>query len=94
MYCYTLFQARDHCQSMRALFMLMLFLQLFVLLLQLLNSVLLMPPILASHHVLWLVTVAVPLLSVTLMGVPLHHHILKVALGKNKQHLKKQVTVS
>ena len=74
--------------------MLMLMLQLFVLLLHVLNNFLLMPPILATHHVLWLVAVALPLLSITPMGAPLHHHILKVAMGKNKDHLKKKVCTS
>ena len=67
--------------------------ELTLVLIQLLSSLALLPPVLATHHVLWLVTVALPALSITLIGNPCDPAIMKMALGKNMTHPKKQVAI-
>ena len=86
-----IFQAREHCQAMRNAFLLLLMFQLTICLIQLLDAVLLLPPIFNTHHVLWLVLVILPLMTVSMMGSPRDNSIMKKALGKNKKHLTKQV---
>jgi len=61
-------------------------------LLQLLNSLLLLPPIVSTQLVLWLSCFIVPLLSFTLMGNPLNRHVAQTAHGKNQTSFVKQVT--
>jgi len=61
-------------------------------LLQLLTSILLLPPILSPQLVLWLSCLVVPLLSFTLMGNPLNRHVVQTAQGKNQTTFVKQVT--
>lgn len=65
--------------------------QLTLCLLQLLDTVLLLPPILNTHHVIWLNLVTLPLMTVSMMNSPRDNSIMKKALGKNKKHLTKQV---
>lgn len=52
-------------------------------LVQLLSSVLMLPPLLTSGHVLWLVFFVLPILSFSLMGTPLDPHVMTAATGKN-----------
>ena len=73
------------------MFVLVLLLQLMVVLLQVFGCLLQLPPILATHHLLWLCTAAIPLLSLTMVANPLDTSIMSYALGKNKNHLVKQV---
>ena len=61
-------------------------------LLQLINSMLLLPPVLSPQLVLWLSCLIVPLLSFTLMGNPLNQHVAQTAQGKNQMSFIKQVT--
>jgi len=60
-------------------------------LLQLLTSILLLPPVLSSQLVLWLSCLVVPLLSFTLMGNPLNRHVAQTAQAKNQTSFVKQV---
>ena len=86
-----IFQAREHCQAVRNAFLLLLMFQLTLCLLQLLDAILMLPPIFSTHHVIWLVLVTLPLMTVSMMGSPRDNSIMKKALGKNKKHLTKQV---
>ena len=52
-------------------------------LVQLLASILFLPPLLSSGQVLWLVFFVFPVLSFSLMGVPLDPEVMRVASGKN-----------
>ena len=61
-------------------------------LLQLVNSMLLLPPVLSSQLVLWLSLLITPLLSFTLMGNPLNRQTAQMAQGKNQTSFVKQVT--
>ncbi len=75
------------------MFLLLLMFQMTLVVIQLLDSILLLPPILATHHVIWLFAVALPLLSITLVGNPFDPNIMEMALGKNKDHLTQNVRV-
>ena len=61
-------------------------------LLQLLNTILLLPPVVSAQLVLWLSCLIVPLLSFTLMGNPLNRHVTQMAQAKNQTSFVKQVT--
>ena len=52
-------------------------------LVQLLGSLLFLPPLLTSGQVLWLVFLILPLISLTLMSSPPDPHVMTVATGKN-----------
>lgn len=93
-YCYLMivFQARQHVQGVRHTFLLLLMLQLSLVVMQLLDSMLL-PPVLAPHHVLWLAALGLPLLALTINANPLDPDIMKKALGKNIHHLSNQVHI-
>lgn len=52
-------------------------------LVQLLASLLFLPPLLSSGQVLWLVFFVLPILSFSLMGVPLDPEVMRMASGKN-----------
>jgi hypothetical protein len=62
-------------------------------LLQLLNTVFLLPPALSPQLILWLSALIVPLLSFTLMGNPLNRQIAQMAQGKNQATFVKQTLV-
>ncbi|KAI1291918.1 Transmembrane protein 94 [Halotydeus destructor] len=50
---------------------------------QLMTSIMFLPPLLSSGHVLWLVCVILPILSFSLMGTPCDPRVMTIATGKN-----------
>ncbi|XP_041363282.1 transmembrane protein 94-like [Gigantopelta aegis] len=84
-------EARHFTFAMRNCFYLMLCFNLSISLAQMLASVFLLPPILASRHVMWLLLVVVPLLGLSLMGNPVDPRIMNIATRKNKDHVNKQM---
>lgn len=50
-----------------------------------------LPPVLTAGQVLWLSCVAVPLLSVSLMGAPTDSSVMNVATGKNSRRIDRAV---
>ena len=86
-------QARNHLISMRNSFYLMLCLSVSITLMQMLASLVLLPPVLASQHLLWLVLIVIPSLSVTLMASPVDPRIMSLATGKNLNHIMTDVSI-
>jgi len=84
-------KARHHCQRVRSMMLFYLKCQSSVTLLQLLNSVLLLPAILSPQLVLWLSCLIIPLLCFSLMGSPLNRQLAKTSHGKNQTSFVKQV---
>lgn len=84
-------EARHHCITTRNCFILMLSFHITISLIQVLTSLLQLPPVLSSHHLLWLMFVIVPLLSIAQMGAPLDTHIMSLATGKNNEHTHKEI---
>ncbi|XP_048256879.1 transmembrane protein 94-like [Haliotis rufescens] len=80
-------EARHFTQAMRNCFYLMLCFHLSLTLTQVLASILLLPPTLDTRHLLWLLLVVIPLLSLTLMGNPVDPRIMTMATRKNKDHV-------
>ncbi|XP_071522630.1 transmembrane protein 94 isoform X2 [Panulirus ornatus] len=60
-------------------------------LLQLLAATAALPPLLSSGDVLWIVTVVIPILSVSLVAAPTNRAVMNQATGKNVVILNKQI---
>ena len=60
-------------------------------LVQALGAVLLLPPVLSPHLLLWLTGVVVPLLSLTLICNPIDLQVAKMAQSKRAESLSQQV---
>lgn len=60
---------------------------------QVLASIVLLPPILSSQHLLWLLFIVVPALSLTLMGNPVDPRVMNNATSKNPEYISTQVNV-
>ncbi|XP_013405045.1 transmembrane protein 94-like, partial [Lingula anatina] len=86
-------EARHHCVAMRNSFLCLLSYHLSISLIQLLAAIFLLPPVLASRHLLWLLLVVAPSLSLVHFGNPLDPHIMTLASGKNEDYLTKDVIV-
>ena len=86
-----LLQARHHCQQVRSAFLLFLMCQMSLTLVQAAGAILLLPPVLSPHLLLWLTGVVVPLLSLTLICNPIDLQVAKMAQGKKTEALSKQV---
>ena len=93
MYFSFIFQARHHNLSVTRCFHFMLLCHISVTLLQLLASIFVLPPVVSSHHILWLLCVTIPLLSLTLMGNPLDTKLMTIALSKNNNFVTKKVSL-
>lgn len=82
--------ARHHCQRVRSVSKFYLMCQVSLSIIQLLNSVILLPPSLPPNLLLWLSAVVVPLFSLTLMGNPINTQIIQMAQDKNRTQFTKQ----
>lgn len=47
-------------------------------------SVLLMPALLTVGQLLWFICLVIPVLSISLMGIPVNSEVMKKPLGKNQ----------
>ncbi|BFZ17230.1 hypothetical protein BsWGS_20269 [Bradybaena similaris] len=86
-------ESRHYIFAMRNCFYLLLSCLLAVVLAQLVCCLLLLPPALTVQHVLWLVVVVVPALSLSLMGNPNEARTVGMATHKNINHINKQIIV-
>ncbi|XP_064610858.1 transmembrane protein 94-like isoform X2 [Liolophura sinensis] len=85
-------EARHYLMMMRNCFQFMLCCQLSLSLIQVLSSLTLhLPPVLSSRHILWLLCVVIPSLSLTMMGNQVDTRIMMEATGKNNRHINKEV---
>ncbi|KAK3767344.1 hypothetical protein RRG08_039160 [Elysia crispata] len=84
-------ESRHFILALRNSFYLMLCCSLMLVLSQLLCCLLLLPPPLAVQHVLWLVCVLVPALSLSLLGNPNEARSLNMATHKNINLVNKQM---
>ncbi len=76
-------EARNFMNNVRNSLQFLLCCSLSLSVVQLLSSLLYLPPLLTSGHVLWLVFIILPALSFSLMGTPLDPHVMTMATGKN-----------
>lgn len=80
---------------MRNCFQFMLCCQLSLSLIQVLSSLTLhVPPVLSSRHLLWLLCVIIPSLSLTMMGNQVDTRIMMEATGKNNKYISKEVSIT
>lgn len=86
-------EARHHTTSLRSCFYLLLCCQLCIVLASILAAILLLPPPLPPAHLLWLLLVALPLLSAGLMGNPVDPKIMMFITNKNKDHVSQQLVI-
>ncbi|CAG5115151.1 unnamed protein product, partial [Candidula unifasciata] len=86
-------ESRHYIFAMRNCFYLLLSCLLAVVLAQLVCCLLLLPPALTVQHVLWLVVVVVPALSLSLMANPNEARTVGMATHKNINHINKQIIV-
>ncbi|KAL3876613.1 hypothetical protein ACJMK2_034434 [Sinanodonta woodiana] len=84
-------EARTHLMLMRNCFYFMLCCHLSVSLVQLLSSMLLLPVVIDTQHLLWLLLVIIPMLSLSMMGNTVDPRIMGAATGKNKDHISTEV---
>ncbi|CAL1531562.1 unnamed protein product [Lymnaea stagnalis] len=86
-------ESRHYIFAMRNCFYLMLCCLLAVVLSQLVCCLFLLPPVMAVQHVIWLVLVVVPALSLSLLGNPNEARTMGLATHKNINHVNKQMIV-
>lgn len=84
-------EARNIMASVRNSLQFLLCCTMSLALVQLLASVLFLPPLLSSGQVVWLVFFVFPILSFSLMGVPLDPEVMRMASGKNLNLDKRSV---
>ncbi len=72
---------------MRNAFLYYLMSQLNLVLVQFLAGLLLLPPTISPHLLLWLLGIVNPLISATMMANTLDLQIIKMAQGKNSKHV-------
>lgn len=76
-------EARSFMNNLRNSLQFLLCCSLSLSIVQLFASMLLLPPLLTSGQVVWLVFFILPVLSFSLMGTPVDPHIMTMATGKN-----------
>ncbi|XP_063445351.1 transmembrane protein 94-like [Mytilus trossulus] len=86
-------EARTFLMSQRNCFYLMLCYHLSISLSQVLASIVLLPPVLSSQHLLWLLFIVVPALSLTLMGNPVDPRVMNNATSKNPEYISTQMVL-
>lgn len=84
-------EARNHVLSMGNCFKFLLCCHLSLTLVQVLATLILLPPPLSGHQLLWLIFIVVPLLSLSLMGNPVDPRNMTLATAKNCDHINKQM---
>ncbi|XP_077979837.1 transmembrane protein 94-like [Glandiceps talaboti] len=84
-------EARSLTQALINCFIFLMNCQIALSCIQLVACFLLLPPPLTGSHILWLSGVVVPLLSISFFGTPMNKKIMKMAPGKNSNHLDPQV---
>ncbi|XP_059152862.1 transmembrane protein 94-like [Physella acuta] len=86
-------ESRHYIFAMRNCFYLMLCCLLAVVLSQFVCCLFLLPPVMDVQHVLWLVLVVVPALSLSLLGNPNEARTVGLATHKNIHHVNKQMII-
>ena len=76
-------EARSFMNNLRNSLQFLLCCSLSLSIVQLFASMLLLPPLLTSGQVIWLVFFVLPVLSFSLMGTPVDPHVMTMATGKN-----------
>lgn len=89
--CCHIFQARTFLLSLKNTFYLMLCYHLSVTLVQVLASLLLLPPVLAPQQLLWLLVFVIPLISLSMMGNAVDFRIMNNATVKYPKNITKEV---
>ncbi|XP_060071400.1 transmembrane protein 94-like [Ylistrum balloti] len=84
-------EARSFLMSSRNCFYLMLCYHLSLSLVQLLGSMVLLPPVLASQHLLWILFIVIPFLSLSMMGLPVDPRVMNNATTHNSEYITKDV---
>jgi glucan phosphoethanolaminetransferase (alkaline phosphatase superfamily) len=83
-------EARHYMMNMRNSFQFLLCSCLSLSFAQLLSSLIFLPPMFSPGLIIWLVIIALPSLSASLMGTPPDEEVMNMATGKNL-HLSKEV---
>ncbi|XP_072029353.1 LOW QUALITY PROTEIN: transmembrane protein 94-like [Amphiura filiformis] len=86
-------EARGFCMAISNCFSFMMYSLFSLCAIQLMASLLFMPPPLSGRHVLWLVLVVIPTLSLSLLGSPFQSQIMTYATGKKLQQIDREVIV-
>lgn len=89
--CCHIFQARTFLLSLKNTFYLMLCYHLSVTFVQVLASLLLLPPVLAPQQLLWLLIFVIPLISLSMMGNAVDFRIMNNATVKYPKNITKEV---
>lgn len=89
--CCLIFQARTFLLSLKNTFYLMLCYHLSVTLVQVLASLLLLPPVLAPQQLLWLLIFVIPLISLSMMGNAVDFRIMNNATVKYPKNITIEV---
>ncbi|XP_022080414.1 transmembrane protein 94-like [Acanthaster planci] len=84
-------EARGLCTALSTVFTFLMFALLSLSAVQVLASLVLLPPPLAGRHVLWLAVIIVPSLSMSLFHSQVNHQTMTSATGKNLKHRDSQV---
>lgn len=87
---HLIMEARHFSGNMRTCLQFMLCCCLSLTLLQLLSMLLFLPTPLPSAHMLWLICLEIPLLSLSLLGNPVDCQVMTVATGKNLEVVSKE----
>lgn len=86
-----IFQARTFLLSLKNTFYLMLCYHLSLTLIQVLASLMLLPPVLAPQHLMWLLIFVIPLLSLSMMANAVDYRIMNNATVKYPKNITKEV---
>ncbi|KAK3089400.1 hypothetical protein FSP39_003342 [Pinctada imbricata] len=80
-------EARTFLMSLRNCFYLILCYHISLTVIQVFASVLLFPPVLASHHLLWLLIIVIPVLGLSMMGEAVDFRVMNNATRKNPKDI-------
>ncbi|XP_052262626.1 transmembrane protein 94-like isoform X3 [Dreissena polymorpha] len=84
-------EARSQLMSLRSCFYFLLCCSLSLTVAQLLASLLQLPTLFPPQHMLWLILIVLPLLSLTMMGNPVDARVMSIATSKNNNHIPKEM---